>query len=170
MSATRIISCPLIAQFTHEFKRQHVDVSLWTLNLFLSYYLNRSKTLTVQDTQSLNSNTTSLQATVDAAVNAAIARYSSTLAAAAAPVKPSSNRSTLTAPSNRSVAAPKPLRTQRPPFKPPGTSYCWYHGTCNHSGSVCNKMEALPFTDAHRTATSAISINGQKGSEFSFNK
>ena len=145
-----------------------MDVSLWTLNLFLSYYLNRSKTLTNQDTHSLNS-AESIQAAVDAAVNAALAQHPATLAAAAATKAPRntpSNRPTLTASANRSVAAPQ--RTQRPPSK--NTSYCWYHGTCGHSGSMCNKMEELPFTDAHRAATTAININGQKGSAYSFNK
>jgi len=165
-----IQSCPLIAQFTNEFKRQHVDVSLWTLNIFLTYYLNRSRTLTQQDTHSLNS-ATSIQATVDAAVNAALAHHPTTLAAAVAAKSPRtapSNRSNVTAPSNRSVAAPK--HTQRPPSKPFSTSYCWYHGTCGHSSSVCKEMQELPFTDVHRAATSAININGQKGSEYSFNK
>jgi len=164
-------SCPIIAQFTHEFKRQHIDVSTWTLNLILTYYLNRAKTLTNQDTHTLNS-TTSIQATVNAAVIAALAHHPSTITAAAAAAKPprnrsTSNRSDAIAPPNKSVAAPK--RTQRP-SKPAGTSYCWYHGTCGHSSSVCDKMEELPFTDAHRAATSAISINGQKGSEYSFSK
>ena len=165
-------TCPSIAQFATEFKREHININTWTMDLFLNYFIDRAKTLTSNDHNTMTT-AASLQATINAAVNAALASHPATLAAGAAAKPPRtapSNRSTLTAPSNRSVAAPKPLRTQRPPPKPPSISYCWYHGTCGHSGSICDKMEDLPFTDAHRSATSAITINGQKGSEYSFNK
>ena len=163
-------TCPAIAQFATEFKREHVNIATWTLELFLNYFVNRAKTLTSNDHNTM-ATAASLQSTINAAVNAALASHPATLAAAAAAKPPrnrsTSNRSDAIAPPNKSVAAPK--RTQRP-SKPAGTSYCWYHGTCGHSSSVCDKMEELPFTDAHRAATSAISINGQKGSEYSFSK
>ncbi len=58
------------------------------------------------------------------------------------------------------VAAPAPAQPRQ-------KAYCWYHGLGGHDGRSCNAMkdQADGWTDAHRNATSNITIGGQVGAK-----
>ena len=135
-----------------EWERHNQKLSLWTMDIIYQFVLDNITKSSIVNTQVQD-----IHAAVAQALAAERALYPPMAAAVAPPVPPSAPKARPRgAPGGPSNRTGQPRVIQR-------DLYCWYHGTGGHLGKTCTVLAAAPYTEAHRAATSAVEIMGQRG-------